>query len=127
MVTSSLSERHGAGPGRSKVCWIMGDPFITSSTMVKMVVRTVAFSSICSALLVGVVYTLKRTTVLFPCQQLAQCVIISTNICPTLPPSADTESPRQYDWPESSHCPPDLQSYVPASAYSGTPVLTGAT
>src|SRR6266568_5415676 len=54
MVTSSLSERHGAGPGRSKVCWIMGDPFITSSTIVKMVVRTVAFSSICSALLVEV-------------------------------------------------------------------------
>src|SRR5271167_1834743 len=74
MVTSSLSERLGAGPGRSKVCWIIGDPFITSSTMVKMVVRTVAFSSICSALLVCVVYTLKRTTVLFPCQQLAQSV-----------------------------------------------------
>src|SRR6266581_3608099 len=76
MVTSSLSERRGAGPGRSKICWIIGDPFITSSTIVKMVVRTVAFSSICSALLVCVVYTLKRTTVLFPCQQLAQSVYI---------------------------------------------------
>src|SRR5205807_1278359 len=51
-VTTSLSERLGAGPGRSKVCWIIGDPFIVSSTMVKMVVRTVALSSICSALLV---------------------------------------------------------------------------
>src|SRR6266699_217594 len=39
-----------------------------------MVVRTVALSSICSALLVCVVYTLKRTTVLFPCQQRAQSV-----------------------------------------------------
>src|SRR5713101_1689610 len=74
MVTNSLSERRGAGPGRSKIRWIIGDPFIASSTMVKMVVRTVAFSSICSALLVCVVYTLKHTTVLFPCQQLAQCV-----------------------------------------------------
>src|SRR5260370_12863250 len=76
MVTNSLSERRGAGPGRSKIRWIIGDPFIASSTMVKMVVRTVAFSSICSALLVCVVYTLKHTTVLFPCQQLAQCVIV---------------------------------------------------
>src|SRR6266568_3797940 len=75
MVTNSLSERLGAGPGRCKVCWIIGDPFITSSTMVKMVVRTVALSSICSALLVCIVYTLKRTTVLFPCQQLAQSVL----------------------------------------------------
>src|SRR5512135_478047 len=74
MVTNSLSVRLGAGPGRSKVSWIIGDPFMTSSTMVKMVVRTVAFSSICCALLVWVVYTLKRTTVLFPCQQLAQSV-----------------------------------------------------
>src|SRR5260370_17488047 len=73
MVTNSLSERRGAGPGRSKIRWIIGDPFIASSTMVKMVVRTVAFSSICSALLVCVVYTLKHTTVLFPCQQLPQC------------------------------------------------------
>src|SRR5438477_12512641 len=78
MVTSSLSERLGAGPGRSKVCWIIGDPFITSSTLVKMVVRTVAFSSICSALLVCVGYTLKRTTVLFPCQQLAQSVCVNS-------------------------------------------------
>src|SRR5713226_22232 len=78
MVTNSLSERLGAGPGRCKVSWIIGDPFITSSTMVKMVVRTVALSSICSALLVCIVYTLKRTTVLFPCQQLAQ----SVNVCP---------------------------------------------
>src|SRR5437764_1679601 len=52
MVTTSLSERRGAGPGRSKACWIMADPFIVSSTMVKMVVRTVALSSICSTLLV---------------------------------------------------------------------------
>src|SRR6266536_1694285 len=52
MVTSSLSERRGAGPGRSKACWIMADPFIVSSTMVKMVVRTVALSSIGSTLLV---------------------------------------------------------------------------
>src|SRR5512142_3058021 len=52
MVTSSLSERRGAGPGRSKTCWIMADPFIVSSTMVKMVVRTVALSSIDSTLLV---------------------------------------------------------------------------
>src|SRR5713226_753950 len=52
MVTSSLSERCGAGPGRSKACWIMADPFIVSSTMVKMVVRTVALSSIGSTLLV---------------------------------------------------------------------------
>src|SRR6266487_113173 len=52
MVTTSLSERCGAGPGRFKACWITADPFIVSSTMVKMVVRTVALSSICSALLV---------------------------------------------------------------------------
>src|SRR5438128_690777 len=52
MVISSLSERLGAGPGRFKACWITADPFIVSSTMVKMVVRTVALSSICSALLV---------------------------------------------------------------------------
>src|SRR5713101_7461255 len=52
MVTSSLSERCGAGPGRSKACWILADPFIVSSTMVKMVVRTVALSSIGSTLLV---------------------------------------------------------------------------
>src|SRR2546425_12447375 len=52
MVTSSLSERRGAGPGRSKACWIMTDPFIVSSTMVKMVVRTMALSSIGSTLLV---------------------------------------------------------------------------
>src|SRR5439155_25772821 len=52
MVITSLSERRGAGPGRSKACWIMADPFIVSSTMVKMVVRTVALSSICSTLLV---------------------------------------------------------------------------
>src|SRR2546421_7732050 len=52
MVTSSLSERRGAGPGRSKACWIMADPFIVSSTMVNMVVRTVARSRIGSTLLV---------------------------------------------------------------------------
>src|SRR5713226_295415 len=52
MVTTSLSERCGAGPGRSKACWIMADPFIVSSTMVKMVVRTMALSSISSTLLV---------------------------------------------------------------------------
>src|SRR5437763_9309032 len=52
MVTSSLSERRGAGPGRSKACWIMADPFIVSSTMVKMVVRTMALSSMSSTLLV---------------------------------------------------------------------------
>src|SRR5213080_1892464 len=52
MVTTSLSERRGAGPGRFKVCWITADPFIVSSTMVKMVVRTVALSSIGSTLLV---------------------------------------------------------------------------
>src|SRR2546425_2282015 len=52
MVISSLSERRGAGPGRSKACWITVDPFIVSSTMVKMVVRTVALSSIGSTLLV---------------------------------------------------------------------------
>src|SRR6266581_341564 len=52
MVTSSLSERRGAGPGRFKACWITADPFIVSSTMVKIVVRTVALSSIGSALLV---------------------------------------------------------------------------
>src|SRR6266852_4984161 len=52
MVTNSLSERRGAGPGRAKACWITTDPFIVSSTMVKMVVRTVALSSICSTLLV---------------------------------------------------------------------------
>src|SRR5213082_115677 len=52
MVTSSLSERCGAGPGRFKACWITADPFIVSSTMVKMVVRTVALSSICRTLLV---------------------------------------------------------------------------
>src|SRR6266851_9999590 len=52
MVTSSLSERRGAGPGRFKACWITAAPFIVSSTMVKMVVRTVALSSIGSALLV---------------------------------------------------------------------------
>ena len=32
--------------------WITADPFIVSSIMVKMVVRTMALSSICSALLV---------------------------------------------------------------------------
>src|SRR5439155_18588323 len=52
MVTTSLSERRGAGPGRFKACWITADPFIVSSTMVKMVVRTVALSSICRTLLV---------------------------------------------------------------------------
>src|SRR5258708_20243167 len=52
MVTSSLSARRGAGPGRFKACWITAAPFIVSSTMVKMVVRTVALSSIGSALLV---------------------------------------------------------------------------
>src|SRR6266568_1524914 len=52
MVTTSLSERCGAGPGRFKACWITADPFIVSSTMVKMVVRTLALSSICSTLLV---------------------------------------------------------------------------
>src|SRR6266849_2271214 len=75
MVITSLSERWGAGPGRSKACRITGDPFIASSTMVKRVVRTVAFSSICSALLVCLcVYKLQRTTVLFLCHQLAQSV-----------------------------------------------------
>ena len=38
------------GPGRSKACG--SDPSIVSSIMVKMVVRTMALSSICSALLV---------------------------------------------------------------------------
>src|SRR5437667_8644372 len=57
-----------------------GSFFMTSSTLVKMVVRTVAFSSIWSALLVCVGYTLKRTTVLFPCQQLAQSVCVNPNI-----------------------------------------------
>src|SRR6266699_4945947 len=52
IVTTSLSERCGAGPGRSKACWIIVDPFIVSSTMVKMVVRTMALSSIGSTLLV---------------------------------------------------------------------------
>src|SRR5437764_11001960 len=52
MVTNSLSERCGAGPGRFKACWITADPFIVSSIMVKMVVRMVALSSICSTLLV---------------------------------------------------------------------------
>src|SRR5260370_32255583 len=75
MVITSLSERWGAGPGRSKACRITADPFIASSTMVKRVVRTVAFSSIRSALLVCLcVYKLKRTTVLFLCHQLAQSV-----------------------------------------------------
>ena len=46
IVITSLSDRWGAGPGRFKACWIMGDPFIVSSTMVKRVVRTVALSSI---------------------------------------------------------------------------------
>src|SRR5437899_1947609 len=77
MVITSLSERWGAGPGRFKACWITGDPFIASSTMVKRVVRTVAFSSIRSALLVCLcVYKLKRTTVLFLCHQLAQSVFV---------------------------------------------------
>src|SRR5207249_5707138 len=52
MVTSSLSESFGAGPGRFKTCWITADPFIVSSTMLKMVVRTIALSSIGSTLLV---------------------------------------------------------------------------
>src|SRR2546426_12336992 len=52
MVTSSLSERRGAGPGLRAACWIMADPFIVSSTMLKMVVRTMALSSIGSTLLV---------------------------------------------------------------------------
>src|SRR5207248_4539244 len=77
MVITSLSERWGAGPGRFKACWITGDPFIASSTMVKMVVRTVAFSSIRSALLVCLyVYKLQRTTVLFLCHLLAQSVYV---------------------------------------------------
>src|SRR5437588_12375966 len=52
MVISSLSERRGAGPGRFQACWITGDPFIVSSTLVKRVVRTMALSSIRSTLLV---------------------------------------------------------------------------
>src|SRR6266480_4965609 len=96
MVITSLSERWGAGPGRSKACWITGDPFIASSTMVKRVVRTVAFSSIRSALLVCLcVYKLKRTTVLFLCHQLAQSVYIFANIAvfllSMLPPRVRTE------------------------------------
>src|SRR6266849_10875220 len=76
MLTSSLSESFGAGPGRFKACWITVDPFIVSSTMVKMVVRTVALSSIGSALLVCLdVYKRKRTIVLPPCQLLAQSVL----------------------------------------------------
>src|SRR2546423_12215038 len=75
MVITSLSDRWGAGPGRSKACRITSDPFIASSTMVKRVVRTVAFSSIRSALLVCLcVYKLQRTTVLFLCHPLAQSV-----------------------------------------------------
>src|SRR5713226_1515007 len=78
MLTSSLSESFGAGPGRFKACWITVDPFIVSSTMVKMVVRTVALSSIGSALLVCLdVYKRKRTIVLPPCQLLAQSVTVS--------------------------------------------------
>ena len=50
---TSLSERRGAGPGRFKASWIMDDPFIVSSTMVKRAVRTVALSNIGSTLLVG--------------------------------------------------------------------------
>src|SRR5438132_8642211 len=77
MVITSLSDRWGAGPGRSKACRITADPFIASSTMVKRVVRTVAFSSIRSALLVCLwVYKLKRTTVLFHCHLLAQSVLV---------------------------------------------------
>src|SRR6266852_2997732 len=77
MLTSSLSESFGAGPGRFKACWITVDPFIVSSTMVKMVVRTVALSSIGSALLVCLdVYKRKRTIVLPPCQLLAQSVVV---------------------------------------------------
>src|SRR5258708_35876121 len=74
MVMSSLSERCGAGPGRFKACWITADPFIVSSTMVKRVVRTIALSSMCSALLVCFVYKQKRTTFLTSCLPLAQTV-----------------------------------------------------
>src|SRR5437016_1586107 len=82
MVTSSLSERRGAGPGRSKACWIMADPFIVSSTMVNMVVRTVARSRIGSTLLVCL-YCLQtqayyRSHFL---QQLAQSVLIFLLVC----------------------------------------------
>src|SRR5260370_26950190 len=52
MGARSWGEGGGGGPGRFKACWITAAPFIVSSTMVKMVVRTVALSSIGSALLV---------------------------------------------------------------------------
>src|SRR6266849_8111695 len=90
MLTSSLSESFGAGPGRFKACWITVDPFIVSSTMVKMVVRTVALSSIGSALLVCLdVYKRKRTIVLPPCQLLAQSVNVLTITIPSLRERAD--------------------------------------
>src|SRR5712692_5610510 len=86
----------------------MADPFIASSTMVKRVVRTVAFSSIRSALLVCLcVYKLQRTTVLFLCHPLAQSVTMSRDDCEQCEIRANRLFPGNFEFVAEASGSPD--------------------